>query len=159
MNADAYEYALRILIRRPHAEGELAEKLRRKDFAAEEIAATLGQLRAEKYLNDPKLAREFVTWHLEYKPMGKRGIRQRLQLRKFKEADIEAALAERATPEAELRAAQKLLEGRLGRASVAALPPQQKRERLARLMLARGFDTELVLGLLEKVVRPTDVTA
>lgn len=159
MNATAYEYALRVLIRRPHAEGELVEKLRKKDFDADEIAATLGQLRAEKYLNDSKLAREFVAWHLEYKPMGKRGIRQRLMLRRFKEVDIEAALGELVTPEAERVAAQKLLETRLARESISALPAQQKRERLARLLLARGFDTELVLGLLDQVVRPTDVTA
>ncbi|MFH0831177.1 MAG: regulatory protein RecX [Parcubacteria group bacterium] len=153
MNDTAYEAALRILLRRPHAEGELVEKLQRKKFSAEEVTATIGQLRAEKYLNDTKLASEFVAWHLEYKPMGRRGIRQRMLLRKFKPVDIETALQALVTPEAERCAAQKLLESRLSRESIKKLAPQEQRERLARFMLARGFDTELVLSLLDKMTQ------
>ncbi|MFO0705082.1 MAG: regulatory protein RecX [Candidatus Andersenbacteria bacterium] len=149
MNDTAYEAALRILVRRPHAEGELAAKLRKKEFPPEEIAVTLAQLRTEKQLNDPKLAREYVQWHLDYKPMGRRGIVQRLRLRKFKEPDIEAAVGELVTPEAERAGALRLLESRLQHSDLAKLPPAKKRDRLARYLLARGFDTELVLSLLD----------
>ncbi len=150
MNNTAYETALRIILVRAHAEGELADKLRKKHFADQEIQETLDQLRAEKYINDAKLAREYVQWHLDYKPMGKRGIVQRLRLRKFKEADIEAAVRELVTPEVVAEGAKRLIELRLARTDLKSLSPDKRRERLARFLLSRGFDTDLVLSLIDQ---------
>jgi len=157
MNNTAYETALRIILLRPHVEQELIDKLRKKEFGTEEIDETLIQLRAQKYINDTKLAADFVRHHLEYKPMGKRGIRQRMLIRRFKPADIEQALRS-VTPEDELAACQRLLESRASRPSIIALPPAERRDKLARFLLSRGFDSELVLRVLQKSTVGAPVT-
>jgi regulatory protein len=149
MNDTAYEAALRILVQRPHAEGELLLKLRKKEFSQDEIEETIGQLRAEKQLNDTKLAREYVQWHLDYKPMGRRGIEYRLRARKFKQQDIQSAVAELVTPEAERAGAERLAASRLQHSDIKALPPGKRHDRLARFLLSRGFDTDTVLSVLD----------
>jgi len=152
MNNSAYEAALRSLVRRPHAEGELKQKLRRKNFTQMEIELAIEKLRGEGQINDAQLACELVQWHLDYRPLGRMGLKRRLSLRCFKESHIEAALEQVLTPEAEQKALRSLFEARLRRTDLQQLSEQKRRERLARFALSRGFSTGLVLDQLDQAL-------
>ncbi len=144
MNDTAYEAALRVLIRRPHAERELGVKLARKKFSQDEIAEAIARLKNEKYLDDAKLARDLVRWFVEYRPMGRRGVRFKMQQRGFSAEDIAAGLSENYPPEMEKTLAQKLVQTK----------PRATREKTARFLVSRGFATDIVLEALDQVSIP-----
>ena len=139
MNDTAYEAALRILVRRPHAEKELRTKLVRKEFSRDQIAEAVARLKNEKHLDDAKLARDLVRWFMDYRPMGRRGVRFKMMQRGFLASDIEAALAENYPAELEKKLARTLMERR----------PRATREKTARFLLSRGFAQDVVLAVLD----------
>ncbi|MDP2587798.1 MAG: regulatory protein RecX [bacterium] len=149
MKDTAYEAALRILVRRPHSEGELAQKLKRKSFDDDEIAATLDQLRADRHLDDSRLARDFVQYHLDYKPMGKRGIARRMYLKKFTQADIDQALVV-VDQQVEQRLAEQLARRKLATTALQNTSPERQREKVVRFLLSRGFSNDTVGSLLDR---------
>lgn len=54
---DAWDSALRLLARREYSEGELDERLRRKGFEENDIAAALQRCRRYGYVDDQRFAR------------------------------------------------------------------------------------------------------
>jgi len=149
MKDTAYEAALRILVRRPHSEGELAQKLKRKSFDDQEIAATLDRLRADRHLDDSRLARDFVQYHIDYKPMGKRGIARRMYLKKFTQADIDQALVV-VDQQVEQRLAEQLARRKLTTTALQNTSPERQREKVVRFLLSRGFSNDTVGSLLDR---------
>jgi SOS response regulatory protein OraA/RecX len=143
MTMDAYQYAARLLLVRPHAEQDLAVKMRRKGFEASAIAAAIQQLRQEKHLDDARLVREVIEWHITYRPYGRQGLRARLARKGFTSSDINVALSERLTPTREREVCLFLARKR------AARTPD--RDKLARFLLARGFAQDAVIDALDAV--------
>jgi regulatory protein len=141
MNDSAYDAAARIILRRPHTVRELTEKLRKKNFSAEAIEEAISTLKEHHYLDDTKLAKQFVEWHINYKPMGRCALRFTMIKKGFQASDIESAL-ERLTSDVEKSLVKRLVEQRTAKGNVA-------RDKLARFLLSRGFDNETVLTSLE----------
>ena len=141
MNDTAYEAAARMILRRPHTIKELTQKLRQKNFVADDIEAALATLKESHHLDDAKLAQQFVEWHIQYKPMGRRALRFTMMKKGFETSDIDTSLTQ-LTSEIERDLAQRLIEQRASKGVVA-------RDKLARFLLSRGFDNETVLTLLE----------
>jgi regulatory protein len=148
MNDTAYEAAARMILRRPHTVKELTQKLRLKNFSADDIADAVTTLKESHHIDDTQLAKQFVEWHIKYNPMGRRALRFKMVKKGFEAADIESAL-EQLTSSVEHDLVKRLIEQRTARGNVT-------REKLARFLLSRGFDNETVLTLLEAVPGQTE---
>jgi len=135
---DIYLAALKILVRRPHAQEELVRKLKKKGYAADQIEQVIVRLQQEKYLDDAKLACELVEWHSKYRPLGRRGLFWRLKRKGFTTEHIEAALKKTWSPELELKMARQLTTRKPG-----------TREQLIRFLQRRGFSDDVILTSLE----------
>ncbi|MFO0702735.1 MAG: regulatory protein RecX [Candidatus Andersenbacteria bacterium] len=149
MDKTAYDAAARMLLRRPHSQRELTDKLRTKGFASDEVAAALDRLTSEHHLDDAALAAQLVRWHVEHRPSGRRAVKQRLLLKGLPAELIDGAIASILTRNVEQGCAQRALELRLHHSDLATLPAGKRRDRLARFLLSRGFDSELVIDLLD----------
>jgi len=150
MDDNAYDAAARMLLRRPHAERELTDKLRRKQFSDDDIAAAVARLHDEHHFDDAALALQLVRWHVEHRPSGKRAVRQRLQLKGLPREAIDAAIAGALPQDVERACARRALESRTSKSDLSTLPPAKRRDRLARFLLSRGFDGDVVIDLLDE---------
>lgn len=149
MDDNAYDAAARALLRRPHSQRELTDKLMRKGFAPDDVEAAIARHQDQDHLDDAELARMLVRWHVEHRPSGRRAVRQRLQLKGLSREHIDAAINDLLTTDIERTCAERALESRLRRTDLNALPPAKRRDRLARFLLSRGFDSDVVISLLD----------
>jgi len=81
MKDNAYDAAVRYILRRPHTEYELLIKLKRKSYNIEEINIAIDNLKKEGHVDDARLALDLVVWHNKTRPMGSFGLRQSLRKR------------------------------------------------------------------------------
>jgi len=141
---------LRLLTRREHAAGELAEKLRRKGHAPGDIDQALQQLRAQGLQSDERYAEILTRTRVEagYGPLR---IRQELA-----RAGVEAALIDAALEPYRSEWVERAENAR--RRRFRKPPPRDYRERArqARFLLYRGFPAELVRALLDHSGTPID---
>ncbi len=136
--------ALRLLARREHAAGELAEKLRRKGHAPADIDHALQRLQAQGLQSDRRYAEILTRTRVEagYGPLR---IRQELA-----RAGVEAALIDAALEPYRSEWVERAESAR--RRRFRGPPPRDYRERArqARHLLYRGFPAELVRALLDR---------
>jgi regulatory protein len=153
---DCYTAALRILNYRFNSEVELRRKLKRKEYDAETIEATIVRLRQEKWLDDVRFAGAFVRAKSS-KRVGRRRIARELEAAGVGDDTIETAIGEHVDPERERADAVAL--GRrkadaLARRHGAAYPATEEgRQKIAAFLMRRGFDTALVLDVTREVLR------
>lgn len=142
--ADVEAAALRLLSRRDHGRGELADKLRRRQLPPEHIEVVLDELEARGYLDDARFAEEQGAI-LARKCWGPRQIAHKLRSRGIDQANVDAALAEIARREVwKDRARQRLL-SRFGEPSEL---DQSQKQRAYRHLTYRGYSPGLVRGIL-----------
>lgn len=126
----ALHKAVELLARQEHSEAKLREKLQRRGYAVDEIAAALDRLKEKRYLDDEAAcAREFQHFY-EESAMSLRQIGQKLIQRGFPAALVRAAAPED-TAQREENAARKCLAQKFR----AAAP----REKLKVFLYRRGF--------------------
>lgn len=130
-DADAYELALRLLRRRDYAAFDLARRLAERDLGEDRIASALERLSASGLVDDARYACERAR-SLAERGAGDAAIRHDLTRAGVAVEHVAEALASIA-PERERAAAI------VGRRGVGA--------RTARYLCAKGFDAELVAGL------------
>lgn len=149
MNDPAYQAALKLLSRRDYFRAELAERLRRGDFADEDVSRALGRCEELGLLDDDRLAARFVELRATERGWGPRRLRLELERR-----GVAAEVAEAATrldPD-QLRAA---LRTALRRAELRA--PRQwwrlpaRRGRMVSSLLARGFEAESAIAAVDEL--------
>jgi regulatory protein len=137
-----YDKAVELLGRRSHFRRQLADKLRRRGYDADEIAATLERLAGAGYLDDRRTAAEYVEARLARGPEGR--------------ARLVAELERRGAPPEAVAAA---LEGRLPADDLPLAREAARRWRrrgatdpraLARHLGRKGFSQRAVLTLLEE---------
>jgi len=75
----AWTAALQLLAVRPRAEREIRDRLRRKEYDAEQIDAVVERLRDLQLLDDREFARLWVANRTAVKPKGAMALRQELQ--------------------------------------------------------------------------------
>lgn len=167
MRDDAYQAAVRYILRRPHTEYELIVKLKRKGYHMDEINSAIDNLKKEQHIDDAVLACDLVNWHNQRRPLGRFGLRQRLRKKGVKTEHIQAAL-EKNLPE---RLERKLLwdlatkkyaqlqkiydrvheqEHDRGQGQQTDMP-LPVRDKLARFLIGRGFSNELIISVLEQI--------
>lgn len=89
----AQNKALDLLSRRPHAERELRDKLRRKDYEKVVIDAVVDRLRHKGYIDDADFARRWVESRQAIAPRSRRKLQAELIKKGVDQVAIEAALA------------------------------------------------------------------
>jgi regulatory protein len=72
--------ALRLLAVRPRSEREITDRLREKEFSAQDIAAVMNDLRDARLVNDAEFARAFIRNALTLRPVGELQLRRKLLL-------------------------------------------------------------------------------
>jgi regulatory protein len=122
---------------------ELAQRLRRRGYPADEIAAVLPRLTAARYLDDAEYARAWAQSRARRLSLGPARLARELRARGVQAGHISAALTEAAT-EADPRslaesAAVRRLKGLQG------VPAAAARRRLAAFLARRGFATAVII--------------
>jgi regulatory protein len=88
------EAALRLLAHRARSRGELAARLRRKDFPPRLIRTVLDDFQERGWLDDEAFARSWIRDRLRLRPRGRRALLAELRRKGVEAAVIEAALDE-----------------------------------------------------------------
>ncbi|MFO7637740.1 MAG: RecX family transcriptional regulator [bacterium] len=140
----AKEYAALLLSYRARTEKEMQERLARKGFAPDIVAAAMDRLRELRLLDDEQYARDFTRDRVTIGRKGKWNVRGELMKRGVARKAIEAALAE--APD-ELAVARDL--AARYRQRHARLEPEVLRRRLYAMLARRGFSPDVIRPALE----------
>src|SRR5262245_44181390 len=92
--ARAKQQAYRLLTYRAQTSSELRHRLQQRGYTSAIIAEVLRQLAAEGYIDDRRVAMEWVRYRLQTKPMGRWRIRWELQRRGVPSELLEEVLGE-----------------------------------------------------------------
>ncbi len=149
MKNPAYDKALKLIARRDHFRVELAEKLRRKGFDDDNIAAALERLDELDLLDDEGLAVRFVEFRSVDRGWGSRRLTMELRRR-----GVDSHLAQRVSRlDDELH--DRALKTAVRRVVVHAkhgwwrLP--ERRARLVSSLIARGFNSDVAHGAISRL--------
>jgi regulatory protein len=149
--ASAYIDGLKMLGRRELSEAQIRQRLARKEHDPESIDEAVERLRAERAIDDVRVAEAIARTETSIRRRGR--LRVRLQIER---AGIAKAIARRAVdevfgaldPEAHIEAAlNKRLRGRT------AIADDREFQRLYRYLTAQGFEPDQVMKVLN-ALRP-----
>lgn len=145
----AYSAALRLLGRRDHFRGELADKLRRKGLDQDEIDAALDRCAGLDLLDDERLARRFAEIRSEANGWGPRRIEAELRRRR-----VDRGTAERAARLSADRLRSALATA-LRRAEIRAPDGwwrvSARRARMVSSLIARGFEADDAMRAVDRL--------
>jgi regulatory protein len=144
----AYAKAVQLLAGRAHFRAELATKLARRGYPAEEIEAALDRLTREGYLDDRQTAMEFTAARLAKGDEGRRRLRAELARRGVGSEAAEEAVTALA-PEDDLPAARAAAARKIGRRAGGPLS-QPELASLARHLERKGFSRRAIVAVLKE---------
>lgn len=147
--ADLYDSAIKILMRRAHSISEMKKALARRCEDEKLLRSVVDRLKRENLLDDARYARQFTRYRTESRKQGHSRIARDLRARGVPDRHIEAALkdAEKdSNPQAlvRLRIERKL---RLWRGEI----DQKKTASLYRSLMMAGFPADLVRRELHRI--------
>lgn len=144
----ALDAALRLLGHRPRAEQELRERLTRRGFPAEAVAAALARLRDYGYVDDAAFARAWVESRTGAAARGRR-----LLLHELRAKGVDPEIAARTLAEVpdELEVARALAEKKAR--ALRGLDASTFRRRLGAYLHRRGFTTEVIASVVRQLSR------
>jgi regulatory protein len=137
--------ALRLLGRREYTAAELASRLLARGYPAEEVESAIADLRADRTVDDQRVAFGHVRTASAIKGRGRLRIRRELEQRGVDPAIIATATAD-LTREDEQHAIERFVQRRTGGRT---LEPAA-RQRLYRQLVRRGFPPDAVLKALRE---------
>jgi regulatory protein len=148
----AYAEGLKLLARRELSESQLRQRLARRGFAPDAIADALTRLKADRHLDDERVAGAIARLESGIRRRGPLRIRQRLAA-----AGITGALADRAIDEVMEGVDMEVLlaaalDRRLRDGSIA---DERTMGRLFRQLTSQGFEPDRVMRLLRTRRRAT----
>ncbi len=146
---DALQQALRYLQNRPHLRGELAEKLRHKQFRREVIEKVLIHLQRKNYLNDGEYTRMFINEALRAGKTGPLRLRQKLVQKGAATELIDEALT-RYDDELQFSVCKRLAEKKLATLSLSAKNDRYKK--LSAFLAQKGFYHETIRAVLDALL-------
>jgi regulatory protein len=144
--SSAYLSALRLLARRALSESEVRERLARNGHGADESDAAVERLKAERAIDDARVAAAIARTETGIKRRGRLRVRQRIQ-----SAGISPEIAKQALDSVfEEVDDEALLRSALGRRLRGDRPIADDREfqRLYRYLSAQGFESDRILRAL-----------
>jgi len=140
----AYDKALKLIARRDHFRAELADKLRRKSFEDADIEQALDRLDELDLLDDGALAKRFVEFRSINSGWGPHRLANELRRR-----GVDSHHAERASrldDDHHSRALETAVRRVLVRAKDGWWRLPERRARLVKSLIARGFTTDVAFG-------------
>ncbi len=145
-----YNYALRLLSRRPRSKKELFEYLKKKDCLESKIKKIIHKFIELDFINDNK----FVDWWFEQrlilKPKGKRVLRQELLQKGIDKELIEQKLSEidkrQLEESARLILKKKIIYWR-------DLPKLKFKKKIFNFLAYRGFDFKIIRNLIDEFTK------
>ncbi len=150
---DPHLVALRLLNYRFRSVAELENRLREKGFDEIEIADEVARLKAERWLDDARFAREYALSRLR-KRFGRRRIERELRDFGVDDSLIREALTEALgdhPEEANLTAlVEKRAKSLTGRYGADYLDSEPGRKKLVTYLLSQGYDPAAVFGELDR---------
>ncbi|MDI3340543.1 MAG: RecX family transcriptional regulator [Sphaerobacter sp.] len=151
----ATQAALHFLSYRPRSEREVRDRLHRRGFSDEAIAAAIERLERWRYLDDAAFARFWVENRAEHQPRGRRALRAELRAKGVEPELVEVAIDEVGGDEqaAALALARKRVTALRG------LDPSVQRRRLAGYLQRRGYDWDTVRRVLDAVLGDDEAAA
>jgi len=140
-------YALKLIVRKRYTEQELDKKLTAKKIGSEmDKINIIKRLKELDYINDKAFARDYISTRVALNPKGKSFLKMELRLKgvaddiienEIEKADInEESLAKRVVAKY-----NKRYEG---------LKKYKKKEKIMRLLLARGFKIDAIYKVLDR---------
>jgi regulatory protein len=130
------EAALRMLARRALSEGEIRERLARREVPAPEIGTVLRRLRDARLVDDRALCADLVRVYREARRYGRLKILRTLRARRFPPGLVEEAMREASSPDGEIEAALAALRKKFRE----GVPPGREGAAKAfRFLAGRGF--------------------
>jgi regulatory protein len=147
---EARDSAFRLLKCRVRSVKEMRDRLKAKGFDPAIIEATVDFLKKTQFLDDELFARLWVASRVK-KPLGFRRIRQELKLKGIEPGLIEEAISGAQGEFCEQEAMEKIARSKIRQ--LGSLPPEKVRARLYGLLVRRGFSSQAVVEVIEKLVR------
>lgn len=148
----AYVAALKLLARRELSEAQVRQRLARKGFEGDAVDEAIAKLKAERAIDDARVAEAIARTETAVKRRGKLRVRRRIE-----SAGISSAEARRAVNEAfgDIDA-DALLEAALAKRLRATASIQDDREfqRLYRYLIGQGFESDQVIRILQRRRKP-----
>jgi len=144
--ARAKEQAISLLARRMRTEAEVRRALCAKGYSSEVVRAVVRELRRQGYLDDRRYAETYVELRTASSPRGRWVLLAELR-KKGVDREIADDALRHLDAEEEYRLARSLAERRLTRLGG---EEEERRMRLARFLLGRGFSASVVLRVLEE---------
>jgi regulatory protein len=146
MADDAYLAAVTMLARRELSERQIRQRLARKAFAADDVDEAIGRLKAERTLDDARVAGAIARTETGIRKRGPLRVRQKLAAAGITGAAADAAIEE-VTSQVDMDA---MLEAALARrlGADAAIDDDRTMSRLYRQLTSQGFEQDRVLRLL-----------
>lgn len=142
----AMRYALRLISIKGRSEGEVRDRLKRKGFNTDTIAAAVSELKEYNYIDDRALAGSLLYHSVQRKHLGKRGIRSFLIKRGIPEDIIDSMGIDSID---EFEGAMRLAERRLH--LYRDLPERKARMRIMGLLQRRGHSGETVRSVINNI--------
>lgn len=131
--------ALKYLTTRMRTVREMQEHLDGLDYGEADVDATIARLQELGLLNDGQFAREFVRTRLNTKPLSRGHLLRQLREHKLPEEAIAEAMEE--LPQYIDRENAQKVAAKFYR-QMESLPEQERRQRVLRRLMSRGFTME-----------------
>jgi regulatory protein len=144
---EAYQRALSLLSRRPRSERELEQYFKRRGVDEEIAARVLGRLRERGMVDDRAFARTWVENRTTFRPRGPWALRAELRKKGISNESIDAALEGLDQEQAAYKAASKVAK------RWTELSAEDFRSRLDAYLARRGFDYQILPGVIARVER------
>jgi regulatory protein len=154
---DAYQTALDLLSRRDHFRRELSDKLRRKDFPANEIEAAIARCQELGLVDDERVAERFVEVRAATRGWGPNRLAAELRKRGVPRDDAERMA--RVSPEMDEEAMRTALRKLEVRAPEKWWQDSQRRARMISSLIARGFEADAAISAITEMAASREKTA
>jgi regulatory protein len=143
---DTYITALKMLARRELSEAQLRQRLERRQHDAEAIDTAIARLKADRSLDDERVAGAIARSETNLKKRGRYRVTRQIEA-----AGIAPAIARRAVDETFAAIdGESLLKAALARRlrGKTAIDDDREFQRLYRYLVAQGFEPDKVMALL-----------
>ena len=144
----AYARMARVCSQKECAPSDILRKLLRLELSEEVAKRVVDRLKRERYLDDKRFVRSYINDKLHFNKWGKRKIALFLKQKNFSQSLIDEVFAE-FTDDSMNQSLRPLLEKKWK--NVTAKSTYEKRTKLIRYALGRGFSMEAVLNCLREM--------
>jgi regulatory protein len=143
----AKEIVVRKLSERAHSRSDLAQALRKKQVPEGVAEATLAKFETAGLIDDEDFARSWVQARQRGKGLSTRALADELR-RKGVDDEISKEVLSEVDPDAEVRAAHRLVQGRLR--SLSRFDDATKTRRLVGMLARKGYPSQLAFAVVRE---------